>query len=66
MERGMDDECGAVDDEDGDDGSDTEADDDDFGDFIFEENGIKYARLLDFGRDACANYPLKKYMLHFY
>ncbi|CBY18906.1 unnamed protein product [Oikopleura dioica] len=39
MERGMDDECGAVDDDDGDDGSDTEADDDDFGDFIFEENG---------------------------
>ena len=46
MDRGVDDECGAVDDDEGDDGSDTEADDDDFADFIFEENGINFARPL--------------------
>ena len=42
MDRGMDDENGAVEEDEGDDGSDTENDDADLVDCLFDDKGIKH------------------------
>ena len=61
MDRGMDDENGAVEDDEDDDGSDTEADDADLVDCFFDDKGIKHAWVLSKKSKFLKN--LKNYFL---